>query len=147
MRELRSPGRQDFERYSPIKRNPPSSIALLALINAGLLAWIGLLHLGLSIGVYWAPKAIWVAPVELFAAACLLIAAGAVSMHLQLAREIAWIANGIAFWCVLLGLFACAIGLASWARITGVDYVAAIAVTVTSTCHLHRWQNGPGWPL
>ena len=84
-------------------RNPPLMVGTLAAVDAALFTAIGALHLGASFGSISAPRAHWAAPIELFGALCCVISAGAVWTHTRLAREIAWIVNGISIWCVMLG--------------------------------------------
>lgn len=121
-------------------------VGFLAFVDAALFTAIGAMHFGAAIGSYSAPKAHWVAPIELFAAVCLVIAAGAVWTRAHLAREIAWIVNGIAIWAVILGIIAFATKLDPCTRITDIHYGMTLAVTFLSIWRLSRWQRGLQWP-
>ena len=121
-------------------------IGFLAIVDAALFTAAGALHLGISIGDISAPRAHWVAPIELFAALCLAISAGAMLTRAHLAREIALIANGIALWGVILGVIAFSTGLDPCTPITDIHYVMTAAVTFLSFWRIARWQRGLPWP-
>lgn len=137
---------RDARRFSTIARHPPLMIGFLAALDAALFTAIGALHLGASIGELSAPQAHWVAPIELFAAGCLVISAGAVLTRAGLAREIAVIGNGVALLSVFLGVFAFSVGLDPCTPITDVHYGITAAVTFLSIWRLSRWQKGLPWP-
>ena len=127
-------------------RNPPLLVGALAALDAALFTAIGTLHLGVTFGGVSAPKAHWVAPIELFGALCCLISAGSIFTRASLAREIAWIANGIALWCVILGIFAFSTGLDPCTPITDIHYSLTAAAIFVSIWRMSRWQRGLSWP-
>jgi len=133
-------------RSSATTRNPPLMVGTLAAVDAALFAAIGALHLGASFGGMSAPEAHWAAPIELFGALSCAISAGAVWTRGRLAREIAWIANGIALWCVILGVIAFSAGLDPCTPITDIHYGMTAAVTFVSIWRMSRWQRGLSWP-
>lgn len=146
MHDVRASSNPRRKRYSAVTRHPPAGIGLLALVDSALFTAIGAMHFGLAIGDYSVPRAHWTAPIELFAAACLAIAAGTIWTRANLAREIAWIADGIALWSVILGVMAFSAGLDPCTPLTEVHYGMTAAVTFLSLWRLDRWQRGLSWP-
>jgi len=140
----RRPGRS--ESFSFVTRHPPMLVGLLAAVDAALFTAIGGLHLGASVGDFSAPRAHWAAPVELFGALCCTVCAGAVWTRAPLSREIAWIANGIALWCVMLGVLVFTAGLDPCTQITDVHYSMTASVTLLNLWRMSRWQRGLSWP-
>ncbi len=141
-----APSSRDPARFSQVDHHPPVMIGFLAALDAALFTAIGAMHLGVSIGSYSTPKAHWVAPIELFAAVYLAIAAGAVWTHARLAREIAVIGNGLALLAVFLGVVAFSVGLDPCTSITDVHYTLTAAVAFLSIWRMSRWQRGLSWP-
>ena len=127
-------------------RHPPLIVGALAAVDAALFTAIGALHLGVSLGSMSAPRTHWTAPIELFGAACCAIGAAAVWTRTPLAREIMWLVNGLALWCILLGVFAYSAGLDPCTPITNIHYLVTAAVTFTSIWRMGRWQRGLSWP-
>lgn len=121
-------------------------VGVLAAVDAALFTAIGALHLGATFGDVSAPRAHWAAPIELFGALCCVISAGFVLTRAALAREIAIIANGIALWCVMLGIFAFSAGLDPCTPITDIHYGMTAALAFLSFWRISRWQRGQSWP-